>query len=172
MNLVPYVQIDGEWTIPDRLMEALWQKTAADRLHELTFYDGSIVNAGQFLEYMKSDKTLPVIALDHDGPHGFAWLTEIGGVRAFGHFCMMRDSWGESAKMIADQIINYWWSLAGEKGPILQLIMGLTPEWNKPAVRFIKKLGFTVVGTIPRICNGKDGLAPGVLSYIERPSNG
>lgn len=169
MKLVPYVEIDGEWTIPDRLMAALWQKTANDRLHEVTFYDGSILNADQFLAYMKSDKTLPVVALDETGPHGFAWLTEINGNRAFAHFCMMRDSWGKSAKMIAEQILNYWWMLSGEKGPVLKLIMGLTPEQNKPALRFIQKLGFTLVGSIPQMCRMPGGAVPGVLSYIERP---
>lgn len=169
MKLVPYVQIDGEWTVPAGIMAVIWREIERDSLHKVTFYDGSIQTAEQFIQYMQSGKTLPVVAFSDAAPMGFAWLTEINGFRAFAHFCMLRIAWGSHSREIARQILDYWWSLASDTGPVLQLIMGMTPEANKPALRFIRQLGFNIVGTVPKICRGVDGPMPGVLSYIERP---
>lgn len=100
---------------------------------------------------------------------GFAWFNEVSDNHCTGHFCFFKETWGKSAFRLAEAVLRYWFAMPNSVGaPLFDVIIGRTPSENRLAVRFIRKLGFVVVGEIPKIANGE----PLTVSYLERERYG
>lgn len=106
------------------------------------FYEGTIKTADDFLAMLKSPATVAVFALDGTKAAGLAYLNQFQGNQAFGHFCFMR---GSDAETIGREIVhNYWCKALG-----IEFVMGVVPGFNKRAMDFVQRIGFTRVGSIP-----------------------
>jgi len=137
-----------------------------DDLIKKVFVNDQMKTKEDFLKHMKSPYILSVIALAEGHTQGFAWLSDIKPESATGHFCFFRSSWGTYTETLGHAILKYWFKETdGKKQFPFDVIIGMTPENNKHAVKFIKELGFIVIGTIPH-------LDYGVISYLERKDYG
>lgn len=161
--ILPYAAIGGVRNLPDNVILAVYKKMKEQGLVDTVFHDGSVSCADQFLKMMQNDKNLPLIAHDNSGILGIAWLNDIAGNRALGHFCFFKEAWGKKSKNVGNKILEYWFSLQFKGKPIFDVIIGNTPSSNKHALSFIKKIGFTIVGEIPHV---------GFVSYVENNQNG
>lgn len=165
VTLVPYVELESGWTLPDEFIYSLAVQMVREGVFHKVFYDGNVVDPEGFMSVMKKPANVPVFFFDDREPLGFAYLNGLMGGVAFAHFCGLKSALGKTQK-IGDMVLSYWM----ENFKFLHLILGLTPENNRLALRFIRSIGFTSLGVIPGVLY--DAYAAehvgGVVSYYKR----
>ena len=172
-QVLPIEPTDGGWNVPDEALLSLWRRMVAAGKVEQTFYEGGIATPEDFLQLAKSPQIAACLAIDVEArqPAVFAWLTNIENDSAFTHYCVL----GTPSRAAGRAVLRFWESLRRPDGrPLLDLLLGITPEIHAPAVRVLRILGFTSIGTIPGYCNcayagGKCGA---VISYRQFNRNG
>lgn len=169
-EIVPYVLLDGEWTVADEVVKGFYLGCVDDGTSETVFFDGSIDSPERFLETVQNPRALPVFLFVQGRPAAFAWLNGFCRHSAFAHFCVMKWAWGELALEMGRKTIAYWLGFRrGSGAPLLHLIIGTIPSVNRRAVRFVAAIGFKVCGRIPKMIEGRDGnLHAADLVYLER----
>lgn len=164
-QLVPYAKLDEGWSLPDEFLYSLAIQMVQEGSFHRVFYEGHITTPEQFLEAMQKPANVPVFFFDGSEPLGFAWLNGVSGGLAFAHFGGLKAARGRAVR-VGQLAVKYWLT----NFPWLELILGITPEPNRLAVRFIERLGFTVLGTIPRVIWDAYGAerVSAVISYLKR----
>ena len=158
-QLWPYVKLDDEqWSIPDKLLEQIYQELVSEQRDKIVFYGGGIDNFEQFIKYLKTKHNHFVFVVDAEEKKFvfIAWLNNIQARSAFCHFFAMGKY--TYRKEIGELVIQYWKST---NVPIV--LIGIIPEINKTAIKLAKELGFVELGTIPCLCN---------IFYEERVAGG
>lgn len=165
-TLIPIISLGGNCNVPDPFLLDLWYRMCREGKNKTVFYDGFITTGDQWIDFMKSPFNYPVVVVGEDKePHCVAWLNTYENHSARCHFCVL----GKYKRGVGEAIINYWKSMrAGDGSPLLLTIIGITPETNEKAIKFIKMMGFTVLGVIPHFCNMKyeNNLVGGLVSYL------
>lgn len=183
IKIVPYVEVNGQYTISDYYVGQTWEKIVQDGSHRWLIYDGSVKCKEDFIRMMKLPTNIPCFPIWNNEIRGVAWLNSLNGDSAFCHHCMFKEMWGGQAQAIARRILDYWFNIdmdnMGLKSPktgdpLINILLGVTPTNNKFAVNFVKKMGFNIVGEIPTICmdayEGKR--VSGTVSYKLRDQHG
>jgi L-amino acid N-acyltransferase YncA len=162
--VIPYADTGGNvYNLPDNVIIGVYRKIVEQNLLDKVFYDGSIKTVEQFLAMMKLKSNLPVLAYNGE-LLGLAWLNDIAKDRALAHFVMFKEAWGKHTKEVGNKILDYYFSMENDQGEnIFKVLIGNTPAWNKAALRYIKQLGFSVIGEIPHV---------GKISYLESDEHG
>lgn len=173
--LIPFLSVHGVWTINDNTLVDTFRRMIDQRLVRKVFIDGRVQRLEDFMALIKSPHIYPVFAAVDDKIMGFAWMNAIINNHASCHFCMLKESWGPLAEKIGKEIVSYWFKFPGRdpNSYLFDILLGLTPATNKPALNYIQKVGFKVAGSIPKMCydSYKDERLPGVISYAERGSH-
>lgn len=152
IQVIPYALTEKGYPIDDQVLSLIWKQIVNEGLDKKVFPDNSISTVADFLGLMKDTRNIPVFAFDGK-LLGLAWLNSVHDKHALAHFCMMREAWGKKTLQVGQEILKYWNSF-----DVLDVIIGNTPSDNKLAIKYIQKLGFTVIGEIPTI---------GKVSYLE-----
>jgi len=166
MNIIPYVKSGGGYSMPDDVMRKIWRIMVHYGLDKTVFYTGNM-NEDKFLGFVKKESNVVHTIWEENGISMIAWLNGFGSNYAFGHFCCFPKTWGKNSVVLGRKCLEYWFSFKRGDESILDVILGFTPANNKKAVGFLKKVGLTVMGTIPHIkCGlGDTGM---VFSYVTR----
>ena len=152
ITILPYVKINpNDYSLSDDVLHGLWDQIVKENLVSVVFHDGKLNDAQAFIDYLKSDRNLPIFVFVNHKIQAMAWLNSIMNNYAFGHFLMLSEAWGKYTHAIGSKIIDYWFSFPGLHGYLFDLILGLVPDDNMRAHRFVKGLGFIEVGTIPKM---------------------
>lgn len=154
-DLIPFVQLNGEWTIPDDVLANLFFRIEADGLVEGVFFDGSIHDWRTFIQAVKSPQNICIFFFHENIPMAFAWLNGLARHTAFAHFCVLRHAWGAHADEMGKMALNYWMSWDGEAK--IQTIMGTIPTQNRRALAYVRRIGFERCGTIPGLLKDRHG---------------
>ena len=165
--LIPYVEINGQKTITDEQIRSIWNQLVKDGTEKVVFYESGVKNEEEFLKWVKNPNNLMVFPIREDKLMGVAWINGINGNYAFGHFAFFKESAGKYTIDMGKEILDYWFSIPGDDGPLFEVILGLIPEFNQKALHYIEKLGFERVGRIPRIVNRNGNKEAAILSYYE-----
>lgn len=170
MRIIPYIEHDGQATIPDEFFRVMWRMMIAEKTWSKVFADGSILTEEQFLSCMKKKDKLVMTIIDKNEPLLLSWVTGIYDGHAFIHFNCFKSTWGRNAIELLRMAADYWLSKknpeSGEQ--ILQVLMGAIAENNRLAVRAVKKCGATEIGRIPNYFTDHNGNRTGVyLCYLE-----
>jgi hypothetical protein len=64
---------------------------------------------------------------------------------------MPKNSWGKDAQTACKLFLDYWMSFSSGGEPVLDTLIGMIQRTNMSAVRFVEKLGFVRLGSIPRM---------------------
>lgn len=163
--LIPYALISGGWNLPDSFLADVFEKMQAEGVLERVFYDGSVTTPEAFVKYMQSPANVSIFFVRDGEPLSFGWLNGIREGRAFAHFCTLKAGRGVTIDM-GRIALGYWFSTFD----FLAVILGMIAANNKLALRFVRRIGFTAVGEIPRlIYDAYSGQrVAGVLTYCER----
>lgn len=168
LKLVPYVQIDGEWILSNNFLERTFDKMVEQRLLKITFWEGSIVHLSDFIIMAKRPNNHMVFFFEQKACVGFAWLSAVTSNYAFAHFCLFREIWGKSVN-IGKTCMDYWFSWPGDGGPLLDVIIGIMPGFNKHAHKYVEKLGWIRLGQIPGMFRDKErNREDAVIYYVLR----
>ncbi len=149
-------------------MESIFDKIVDQGLLKTTFWEGSIADASQFIRMAKNPNNHMVLFFEQKACVGFAWLSAVTSNYAFGHFCLFKEIWGRSVN-IGKTCVDYWFSWPGTGGPLLDVIIGIMPGFNKRAHKYVEKLGWVRLGQIPGMFRDKDRVRDdAVIYYISR----
>jgi len=148
IKIVPYVQLDGEWILSEMFLDSVFNKIVDQGLLKTTFWEGSITDESHFVRLARAPGNHVVFFFEGDTCVGFAWLSSVTSNYGFAHFCLFKEVWGRSVE-IGKNCIDYWFSWPGTNGPLLDVIVGIMPGFNKRAHKFIENLGLTRLGVIP-----------------------
>ena len=174
-KLLPYTAIDGIPTFPDSFIRGLFERMQEEDLVEDLFYDGSITTPDEFLSMLKFGKNSAYVVEYQGKIGGVVWLNNFGARSAECHFCFFSNLTGRAladvGKRVITELINME-KLNGE--PIFDVIIGITPVDNRAALRFCRRLGFGIVGIMPKaVYNAKQGVSVAAqYCYIERGKYG
>lgn len=171
-GVLPYIEINGVRTVPDDVILHIFQKLQSDKTLSIVFYDGSVRTEDQFLNFIKSPMNCVCFGIMDGSISGLAWLNDINDGRGTAHFCVFKESWGKNAKLMAKEVMDYWFALTTSTGkPLFHLILGVTPSNYKPALRFVSQIGFTLIGEVPKVLFNaySNSRINAILSYCERP---
>ena len=164
IDLVPYVELNGQRTLTDSFIKAFWDAICKDKSEDSLFASKEVTTSEQFISYLKQPANLPVFCFYEGQASGVCWLNNIRKNAAMIHFCFLSNVWGKKALECAEKILAHWFSFPDNKGGYLfDVLIGNTPANNKLASRFAENVGFTILGTVPKV--EAHGI---VVSYIER----
>lgn len=170
--LVPYIQINGVWTIPDEVMRGLYGLMVKEGTAKVVFYSGTVKNQDEFLSACKSSGTHTVFVLEETGePIAIGWLNNFMAQTANAHWLTFKSAWGTGKTDQAIQkTLNYWFHFTKNGESLFEVLLGIYPEENEHIDLFARQAGFTVIGIIPALLyNYWEGRRVGaVISYIER----
>tara|TARA_R110000751_G_scaffold208951_3_gene312819 strand:- start:436 stop:909 length:474 start_codon:yes stop_codon:yes gene_type:complete len=146
-------------------MREFFEQANADGIIRRVFLGGAVHDADTFLTYFSTPATLAVLVLFNGKISGLGWLSNVEGRSALPNFFFLKSTWGRQSLQMAQMLLRYWFSFPGngDDETALDILVGMTPAKNRLACRFVKRLGFTIVGEIPRIANG----GPMMISFLE-----
>ncbi len=172
MVLIPYVKIDGQWTIPDALMKGLYSLMVQEGTAEVVFYSGTVKNEDEFVKACQLDGTHTVVLLEEAGePAAIGWLNNFMGATAHAHWLCFKRIWGtEKTDEAIRKTLEYWFHFEVQGKPLFDVLLGIYPEDNRFIDQFARKAGFTVLGTIPKLLYNfwEQRKVGAVISFIER----
>lgn len=167
MVLIPYIEINGEWTIPDEAMKGLYRLMEKEATAHIFFYSGTVKNEEEFLHACRPPASHAVVILEGTGePVAIGLLNNFTHGSAHAHWVTFRRVWGtDKTDEAIRKSLEYWFHF-----PMFDVLLGIYPEDNAFIDAFARKAGFTVIGTVPNLLynhweNRKVGA---VISFIER----
>jgi len=171
IELVQYCEVDGIRSFPDSLLKSIFVKMENEGLVSKAFPEGDVQTAEDFLYCMKSNANrLFLIFRDNKEILGIVWLNGFRARSAYMHHCLFKKVWGKDSPEIGKDVLNKLLSLKDAQGYIFDVLIGMTPANNKLAVKWLEKIGLTILGEIPNaIWDRKSGKSvPGIVSYAQR----
>ena len=171
ISIVPITVIDGTPTVPEDLLRFIWAEMVKSGRHRTVFYDGHVADEAAWLRFILSPSNSVCLAVDMQAmaPLVIAWLNGPGPNFAFGHFCGL----GKPGRKIIEagiEVLRVWSRLRNSVGArFYQIVLGLVPESNEHAQRYIERLGLRRIGIIPKVCRQayEDRFEGGVLWYAD-----
>ncbi len=151
ITIVPYVQAVDGWTVPDEVVKATFDKFVQDGTVNQIFYDGNTNNREAFFNFMRNPNNVPQWILVDQIPSGVCWLNGMGPGYAFAHYGLFKETWGKTTEDIAKECQKYWFSMQNNGEYLLDILLGMTPTFNRKAAHFLNKIGWTILGEIPNL---------------------
>ena len=148
--LIPYAEVNGARSISDELIIDLFMELYDDGVITSVFSD-ELRDAQGFIRFLKDPANLPVFIVVDGEITGVAWLNGIYRNHALSHFVYVKRCWGKRSIDMGFRVIDYWFSFPGERGPLLDVLIGNIPARNRLAIKYIQKLGFVEIGEIPHM---------------------
>jgi len=167
-HVIPLQTSSGRFSISDDSLLAIWRQIVAEEKVESLFYGGGIDTPQHFLNFIKSPQLIASIVMDvrENAPCAIGWLTNAAGGSAFVHYCVL----GRPSRAAGRALLDHWCSFRGPDGKrLFHVLLGITPETHEAALRVLRIMGFTSIGTIPHYCQCayEGGWRGGVISYFE-----
>lgn len=121
-----------------------------------SFFDGSVQNISQFYDFCLDKRNIFILIWDED-KHNFVahcFLNDFSGLVCKIHFGLLKSALGgygiQLAKLVTKRLFAF--RRADSDLPLMTSLIGVTPETNKLAVRFLQRAGFKVIDYIPHLC--------------------
>ena len=170
-SLVAYTAVDGIPTFTDSFIMGLFDRVQDEGLFQSLFYDGETKTANDFLSMFKFGSNQLFVLVIEKEVAGIVWLNNFEVRRAEFHFCFFKNLRGKRSFEIGKKVVLELLNMEANGKPMFDLLTGLTPENNRAARLWCKKLGFKTLGAIPSAVydhyqSGKS--IPGIVSYVER----
>jgi hypothetical protein len=169
IHIMPFTVSDGIQTFRDSEITNFYDQLVREGWRDIVFYDGTIHNAFHFMQKMKPDKwgvaqNMLHIVYYKGIPAAMVWLNRFEQTHCYVHWCFFKGAKGHH-KEIGHAVIDFMF-----KNYKIEVLMGITPSFNKLALRFLKSIGLKSSCEIPGILwNEKKGKAiPGHIMFINR----
>ena len=133
----------------EKLAIPYFRSLQADGLVKYAFCEGDVHDLSSWMEFLRRADTKVLFVAHNDQAIGHLHLNNWMGYAAMAHFSCLR-AYHRYAAAIGESVwgtISQWTRTDGT--PYLKTVYGLTPVWNKAAVRFLKKVGFEQITIVP-----------------------
>jgi len=168
---MPYCEIDGVSTFRDSEILELYDRMVKAGLAETVFSDGQINNREDWLQAMKSPENFLYVVYVGTGIAFLVWLNRVETRKAQVHFCGFFKVWRIGSVKIGKQVLNILMNKRDSGGNYLfDVLTGLLPSSNKPAIEYMQKCGWKIIGELPfgTWNNKKQKSESAVMSYYAR----
>jgi len=172
VEIIPYIPIDGIMTFRDSEIRDLFMQMQSRGLAETVFTAGDIRTANDFLSAMKYGGNILYVIYADDEQVGVVWLNRFEARFARVHWCLWIPP-GKKLLQVGKETLRLLMYAKNKEGEYLyDMLMGITPSYNRGAVRLAEMWGMTLGGEIPNAAL-KDGISvPGIISYCTREEMG
>jgi RimJ/RimL family protein N-acetyltransferase len=170
--LVPY-QLNAGLYKPEDLV-AIYKRLKDEGLWEAVFHDNPQMNLLDFMEFFSMPSVMLQVINIVEGESitdmgAIAWLSGVEQYgdkqRAVANFCVFRDYQNPAiTDPMAKFVFSYWFECLE-----MDVVVGMTPAANAPAVSFIKRVGFHESCRIPNYCFYKGEVTDCVISFMDKP---
>ena len=141
--------IPGVRTLTEERLAELWFRLSDEGLVESLFHDGGVRNVGEFIAFMESGKVYCYAVYLEGVAVAFTWLNNFAGRAAMIHFAVLAAGRGVKAE-VGRFVVRFLLHGRDSGGNYcLDALYGLTPEPYAHVLRFIRRLGFRRMGSIP-----------------------
>lgn len=169
VDYTPQTFAGGEVFLP-----GLWKRMHDDNTFELFFHEGPEMNFWQFVALLSEPSRKVQLVLGHNEKGdfvehaGFVILDQIlnapGLRRAVGNFVFFKEYWNRHDSLdLGWAVLNHWFGKLDADN-----ITGVTPEPNRAAIMFAKRLGFVEAARIPDFTVFGPMPCAGVFTYMTR----
>lgn len=157
-------------SLDDDALEYLWAMLVAEGTDKVLFYDGGVEDFEGFTAFVDEDDREFFAVHAGGAPAAIFWLDGRTTRAARIHFACMRRAYGRAARIIGNYVTDWLLSRRGPDGRhALDVLVGVTPETHRLALKFVQDIGFTLVGTVPHALPLADGSGTGaVISHLSR----
>lgn len=166
IHIMPFTNVDGIRTFRDSEIEGFYNRIIKEGWEDVVFYDGTIRSGKHFCAIMKDGRSILHVVYYRGLPAALVWLNRFEQTHCYVHWTFFKCvSNFKAHKEIGEAVIKFMFDEYE-----IQLLMGITPSFNKLALRFLKSIGLKTYGEIPNILwNEKKGKAiPGQMMFINR----
>lgn len=148
----PYLPGREDPGLDAEAMRGLYDRMEAQGLARTVFATGGPRHRDEFLALCR-DPGHAVAVIGRDGPPlALIWLNGFEARSASLHFCIFREGWPESVAIGRATVGALLDHAPPGQPPLLDSLVGITPESNRAARLFVRKVGFKVLGFLPGRC--------------------
>lgn len=144
-KLIPYSQSN----FSDSILCSIYSRIVDERLDSFLFYDRCVVDSQQFVALVKQPDVHFFVLFYYAEPAAVIWLNRAQMRFMQFHFCVFRKFWGKASREFAPKVLS---SLVSFKevgaGYIIDSLVGIVPQQNKLACRFVTHWG-RLAGCLP-----------------------
>ena len=147
--MIPYIRYDGVPTFKDSDIIELWNRMEQDGTIKAAMFDGSIVDAEDFLRRANTPGNFLVLVYWEDELMGIGWCNTFQGNFCQGHWCTFKHIWGNrtAIRECLTFGMNYILNSLG-----LDMILCIIPKRNAAAIRTSIGAGCKLQGELPHGC--------------------
>ena len=157
-------------SLGDAELGRIWDALCAEGAAGALFFDGCVTDFEGFQAFAGEEGREFFAVRAGGGPAAVFWLDGRSGRAARIHFAVLRRAHGRAARVIGNYVVDWLLTRRGPGGGrILDVLVGVTPATHALAVKYVRDIGFTVLGTVPHALALPGGGATGaVVSYIAK----
>lgn len=152
--IMPFVRDQSVYC--DDALANLYKRIKAEGIWNVVFHDNPEMDLYDFMSlFMRPTTFLQIMSIVEEDKFkdiaGMAWLTDVINcsgklLRGEGSFLFFKDYQNPKfTNEFGRMILDFWFMVLG-----LDTVVGLTPITNRPAISYIRRMGFSIVGSIPK----------------------
>lgn len=161
---------------PEELV-AIYHRLHSEGLWSTVFHDNPEQSLFDFMAFFNMPTVMMqmINIVDGDSIQDLAAISWLAGVEQYGgrqravaSFCVFKDYQVPSiTSPMAKLVMEYWF-----KGLKMDIVIGMTPAANIPAVKFIHRIGFKEICRIPEYSLLNGAITDCVISYVNKEQYG
>ncbi len=164
--------------LTDNQIKAFWHQVMESGRDRSILFDMPNVDEETFCKWFRQDNVAPWVIMHGSDVCGMFYLTDKAGKTAYCHFLTLPMGTKRVARLPMAfaaglyAVSNCLWERNASGGFLVDTLIGVTPSFNRPALRFIQRLGAQFVAEVPGACffcdTGEN--VPGVVTTLTRDS--
>ena len=162
--------------LSDNQIKAFWRHVCSTGRDRSILFDLPPVGEQAFCDWFRQPNVNPWIIMYQDVPYGMFYLTNKTGKTAYCHFLTLPFGTKRVNKLPlvvaggAFAVANCLWERNASNGFLIDTLIGVTPAFNRPALRYIQRLGAQFIAEVPGACYFHDTgeNVPGVVTILDR----
>ncbi len=149
----PYIvrtHVPGREELSAEDLAAVWTRLLEEGIADSLFYDGGISSAAAFVRFMTGSRVFCyVLERTEDGlPLALSWLNNCMGRAAMVHFAVLRAGLPSKVE-IGRHMVGFFLHAQQQGAYCLDALYGMTPAPYAHVLRYVRRLGFRMQGTLP-----------------------
>lgn len=170
VSLTDYCLDGNEYNMPDSYLSKAYRRTVIEKTIHKVFYDGSINNTYDFINFFKQKHIELTFVTYGQDEAGFFWLSPFVRRSSFITYCFYKNHLQESLHISRACIADIFNRKDSDGRYKIDTLVGLTPANNRLALKFLRKIGMEISGTIPDLVydDTKHKNIDGILTYLSR----
>ncbi len=156
--------------ITEKELQSVWETGKKQGIYKKLFYDGTITTLENFITFAGEKNRAFYVIYSQTTPVALFWLDNRTAQAAFIHFALFKEAYGKKGRILGTYVLNWLLTSKDQSNrAFFKVLIGVTPITHTLAVRFLKDMGFTILGIIPHVLPLAEGKTThAVVSYVTK----